>query len=64
MNPKWIVDNDYIIKLKEYSYCTDFNIPLAPSLDEADAATIEEFGIIKSEITSIEKYMSEKWAKN
>mgnify|MGYP003154870694 FL=1 len=60
MNPKWILDNDYIIKLKEYSYCIDFNIPLATSLDEADAATIEEFGIIKSEINSIEKYMSEK----
>ena len=60
MNPKWIVNQDDNILLKEYSWIKEFNIPLAQDLDSADANKIEIFDIIKNEIGSIKLYMSEK----
>ena len=60
MNPRWIVNQDDNILLKEYSWIKEFNIPLAKDLDSADANKIEIFDIIKNEIGSIKLYMSEK----
>ena len=60
MNPRWIVNQDDNILLKEYSWIKEFNIPLAQDLDSADANKIETFDIIKNEIGSIKLYMSEK----
>ena len=60
MNPRWIVNQDDNILLKEYSWIKEFNIPLAQDLDSADANKIEIFDIIKNEIGSIKLYMSEK----
>ena len=62
-DPKWFINEEYGILLQEYNYCKEFNIPLATSLDEADAKILEEFGTIRNEIVSIEKYMSEKNGK-
>jgi hypothetical protein len=63
MNPRWITDNSYSMIIKEYAMVKDFNIPLASTLDEADANTLEEFGIIKTEISALEQYMGEKNGK-
>ena len=63
MNPRWIENNEFAILLQEYNYCKEFNIPLAGTLDEADAQVLEEFGTIRNEIVSIEKYMSEQNGK-
>ena len=60
MNPRWIVNQDDNILLKEYSWIKELNIPLAQDLDSADANKIEIFDIIKNEIGSIKLYMSEK----
>jgi hypothetical protein len=60
MNPRWIVNQDDNILLKEYIWVEQFNIPLAQDLDSVDANKIEIFDIIKSEINQIKIYMSEK----
>ena len=60
MNPKWIVNNEDNILLKEYNWVKEFNIPLAKDLDSADANKIEIFDIIRSEINELKLYMSEK----
>jgi len=63
MNPKWIIDFDDNILLKEYNWIKDFNIPLAKDLDSADAEKIEIFDIINREIKSIQNYMSEQYGR-
>ena len=60
MNPRWIVNQDDSILLKEYIWVEQFNIPLAQDLDSVDANKIEIFDIIRSEINQIKIYMSEK----
>jgi hypothetical protein len=60
MNPRWIVNQDDNILLKEYIWVEQFNIPLAQDLDSVDANKIEIFDIIRSEINQIKIYMSEK----
>jgi hypothetical protein len=60
MNPKWIINPEDNVLLKEYNWIKEFNIPLATDLDSADAQKIEIFDIIRNEIKSIQLYMSEK----
>lgn len=60
MNPKWIINPEDNVLLKEYNWIKEFNIPLAKDLDSADAQRIEIFDIIRNEIKSIQFYMSEK----
>ncbi len=60
MDPKLLYDNEDNIVFKEYHWCKDFNIPIAKSLNDADAFTLELFDIIRSEINQIEKYVGEK----
>lgn len=60
MNPKWIINPEDNVLLKEYNWIKEFNIPLAKDLDSADAQKIEIFDIIRNEIKSIQFYMSEK----
>ena len=60
MNPRWIVNQDDNILLKEYSWIKEFNIPLAQDLDSADAYRLEIFDNIRQELNEITKYMSEK----
>lgn len=60
MNPKWIINPEDNVLLKEYNWIKEFNIPLATDLDSADAHKIEIFDIIRNEIKSIQLYMSEK----
>jgi len=60
MNPKWIIDVEYQMVLKEYNWIKDFNIPLASTLDEVTARRLDEFDVINSEIKSIQLYMGEK----
>jgi len=63
MNPKWITNNSYSMALKEYTMIKEFNIPVATTLDEADANKLEELGTIRNEISAIEQYMSETHGK-
>ena len=60
MNPKWIINDEDNILLKEYNWVKEFNIPLAKDLDSADANKIEIFDIIRSEINELKLYMSEQ----
>ena len=60
MNPKWIINDEYQMILKEYNWIKDFNIPLANTLDEVIASKLDEFDVINSEIKSIQLYMGEK----
>lgn len=60
MNPKWIINPEDNILLKEYNWIKEFNIPLAKDLDSADAQRIEIFDIIRNEVNEIKLYMSEK----
>tara|TARA_B100000965_G_C19582504_1_gene754248 strand:+ start:1808 stop:2194 length:387 start_codon:yes stop_codon:yes gene_type:complete len=60
MDPKWIIDLDDNVLLKEYHLIKEFNLPLAKDLDSADARRIEIFDIISTEINQIKNYMSEK----
>ncbi len=60
MNPKWIINDEDNILLKEYNWVKEFNIPLAKDLDSADANKIEIFDIIRTEINQIKLYMSEQ----
>ena len=49
-NPSYILSNDYYHTINEYYYVTEYNIPLAKSLDEADAVKLESFNIVKNEL--------------
>ena len=60
MNPKWIINPEDNVLLKEYNWVKEFNIPLAKDLDSADAQRIEIFDIIRNEVNEIKLYMSEK----
>lgn len=60
MNPKWIINPEDNVLLKEYNWVKEFNIPLAKDLDSADARRIEIFDIIRNEVNEIKLYMSEK----
>ena len=60
MNPKWIINPEDNVLLKEYNWIKEFNIPLAKDLDSADAQRIEIFDIIRNEVNEIKLYMSEK----
>ena len=60
MNPKWIINDEDNILLKEYNWVKEFNIPLAKDLDSADANKIEIFDIIRTEINELKLYMSEQ----
>jgi len=60
MNPAWIIEDNYQIVVKEFTWVKDFNIPLATNLNEVQATKLEEFDVINSEIKSIQLYMSEK----
>ena len=60
MNPKWIINPEDNVLLKEYNWVKEFNIPLAKDLDSADARRIEIFDIIRNEVNEIKIYMSEK----
>ena len=60
MNPKWIVNYDDNILLKEYNLIKEFNLPLAKDLDSADARRIEVFDIISTEISHIKNYIGEQ----
>ena len=60
MNPNWITATDFAILMKEFTWCKDFNIPIAKDLDSVDARTLEEFDVINTEILSIDNYIGEK----
>jgi|TARA_B100000073_G_C23736409_1_gene572325 hypothetical protein len=60
MNPKWIIDNEDGLLMREYQWIKEFNIPLAQDLDSADASKIEIFDTIRNEINGIKLYMSEQ----
>ena len=60
MNPIWITKTDFPLLMKEFTWCKDFNIPIAKDLDSVDARTLEEFDIVNTEILSINNYMGEK----
>tara|TARA_X000001388_G_scaffold71558_1_gene61412 strand:+ start:2392 stop:2778 length:387 start_codon:yes stop_codon:yes gene_type:complete len=59
MDPKWIIEEEDNILIREYNWIKEFNIPLAQDLDSADARRIEVFDIIRNETNSIKNYMSE-----
>ena len=50
-NPNYIINNEHIQLLNEYHYITEYNIPLAQNLDEANAYKLSMFNIIKNEMS-------------
>ena len=44
-------------------YMQDFNLPIADTLDNADARTLDHFELIRNEVQEIKKYMSEENGK-
>ena len=51
-NPVYLLSDYYTNLINEYFYITEYNIPLAKNLDDADALKLEYFTIIKNEIQS------------
>ena len=59
-NPKWLINEQDIILLKEFSWAKEFNIPIAKSLEDVDSKKLDYFDLISQEITEIKQYISEK----
>lgn len=55
-NPSMIIEQWHLDMINEYNYVTEFHIPIAKSLDEADAFRLDCFSIIKSEINNCLKF--------
>ena len=60
INRKLMLDDHDYDHMKEYVWTKEFNIPLAPDLNSADAHRLEIFDMIRQELNEITKYMSEK----
>ena len=59
-NPIYIVKDRFLNWINEYHYVKDYNIPMATSLDKADADKLEYFTIIKNEISNATHHLREK----
>ncbi len=45
--------------IKDYHYCKDYHIPVARSLEEADANLLEMFDIISLELTAAQRHKND-----
>ena len=59
-NPIYVLSNHYINLINEYYYVTEYHIPLAKNLDDADAVKLESFTIIRNELTQAKNEKQKK----
>ena len=59
-NAELFLDEEYQNYIREYMMCKRFNIPAAPSLDEADWHRIRYFEFIEEEMNACAKRDQEK----
>ena len=59
-NPIYILSDYFTNIINEYYYVTEYHIPLAENLDNADAVRLECFNIIKNELPKAIKHKQDK----
>ena len=58
-DPSQFINSESQELIKDYHYCKDYHIPVARSLEEADANLLEIFDIIRSELMTAQKHKAD-----